>query len=76
MKTLFYWKVKIPEIKRILKVFAYSAKECDYLVKAWLERQGLPDLSYNKGYSGVASKKVPSDIVEQEYKHLCLETIN
>ena len=67
---VYYWKVQIPEIEKEVLVYAHNAKECDIIIKAWLERQRRPGLSYTKGNSYCIKKGTPTDIVEKELEHL------
>lgn len=68
---MYYWKVKLPEVKKELIVYANNSKECDLLVQTWIKKQGR-NLTYKRGDSFCVKKGTPLDIVEKEKEHLGL----
>ena len=73
MKRVYYWKIKIKNKELI--VYAHNVNECKLLTNAWLKRQSL-SINYDVGRPFAIKKNTPADIVEQEFKHLCLEITN
>ena len=70
---MYVWRVKIPEIKRILTVYAENTCQCDLFVTTWLKKQNKPQLKYIRGNMCYYIKpSVPADIIEQEKRHLGL----
>ena len=75
MKKIYYWKVLLLNVKKILIVYAHNTSECKLLVDAWFKKQNK-EAAYDIGRPFAIKKDTLSDIVEKEYKHLCLEIIN